>query len=60
MKVKDVDGNELKVVDLDAAIAQVEAFLQYKHSDPGYEKEDEKRYREWKFIYDQLVALKPS
>lgn len=58
MKITDLDGREITVVDLEAAIAKAREFTGYRHTDRGYAEYDRNRKRYWTDVLEKLEQLK--
>ncbi len=56
MKVKDIDGLEINIPDLDRAIEMAEFFKDAEHSPPH--PIDKERQAYWKDMYEKLMAIK--
>lgn len=56
MKITDLNGQEIKVTDLIAAIRQAETFKDYHHEPPRPEM-DKSRQAYWTDIYNKLLNL---
>jgi len=56
MKIKDLNGQEITVTDLNAAIAQARSFKEYRHNPPE-PIADSRQQAYWIDIYNKLIAL---
>lgn len=57
LKIKDLNGFELEIDNLQLAIMQVDDYRYYQHLDPKYQQADEQRQAYWNDIYQKLVQL---
>lgn len=58
MKIKDLNGFEIEVTDLEEAIKTVERCRTYRHLDKSYQGLDETLTAYWTDMYDKLVQLR--
>lgn len=58
MKITDLEGNTLEVIDLEKAIQQAKLFKDFRHADKSYKKLDETLCCYWTDIYEKLLKLK--
>lgn len=60
MKVIDMDGNTVTVMDLDMAIKQAGEYRHYRHEDEQYRDYDRQRQAYWQHMYMELLKIKQS
>ncbi|MBV9986040.1 MAG: hypothetical protein JO301_00055 [Chitinophagaceae bacterium] len=60
MYITDNTGRQIKVTDLDAALAQAELFAQYFHEDKAFSDFDELQKSYWLDIIAKLKELKSA
>ena len=58
MKIKDLNGFDLEVEDLQLAIRQADDYRHYEHLNPQNWQADERRKAYWEDIYQKLLTLK--
>jgi len=56
MKITDLNGQEITVTDLKAAIAQAAAYKEYQH-EPPVPIADKRQQAYWTDIYNKLIQL---
>lgn len=58
MKITDLDGKLMQVIDLDLALLQADDFRHYKHTDKKFAQLDRELNAYWKDVYQKLLKLK--
>ena len=58
MKVKDLNGCEIKVSNLDEAIRITAEYKEYEHINDGFSELDKRLNRYWTDMYEKLSKLK--
>lgn len=58
MKIKDLKGQFLEIIDLDKAIRQAEIFKDYKYENKEFENINAERKSYWTDLYKKLLILK--
>lgn len=58
MKITDLDREEIKVINLNQAIAQADDFRRLSHIDFAFAKADLKLKAYWQDVYEKLLLLK--
>ena len=58
MKVKDLNGCEIKVTNLDEAIRITAEYKEYEHLNDGFSDLDKRLNRYWTDMYEKLLKLK--
>ncbi|MEP7375700.1 MAG: hypothetical protein ABI675_20045 [Chitinophagaceae bacterium] len=53
----DINGFQITVTDIEAAIKQAKLFKGFKHDDPMYNDFDLERNHYWQDIYEKLLSL---
>jgi len=59
MTVKDREGNELEITDLEKAIKQADTYRKYSHYNEHFVKVDTTQLY-WQDLYEKLVAIKTN
>jgi hypothetical protein len=57
MKIKDLNGFEIEVENLQLAIAQADDYRRWVHIDTNFRYSDEKLKAYWEDIYQKLISL---
>ena len=60
MKIKDLNGCDVEVENLQLAIMQADDYSHYEHFDPKYKEADAERKIYWQDIYQKLVQLRET
>jgi hypothetical protein len=58
LKIIDLNGEELVVVDLKAAMEQANRFRRYRHVDKSFKQFDKKQRAYWEDVYNKLLLVK--
>ena len=58
MYVRDLNGQQIEVTNLDQAIKQTGLFKEYSHEGESFSEFDKKQKAYWADMYEKLVALK--
>ena len=58
MKVKDLNGCEITVTNLDEAIRITAEYKEYEHLNDGFSDLDKRLNRYWTDMYEKLLKLK--
>jgi hypothetical protein len=57
MKITDLNGFDLEIVDLQLAIMQADDYRHYKRLNPQNQQADEKRKAYWEDVYQKLLTI---
>lgn len=57
MEITDNQGKRITVTDLNAAIKQAKAFMEYRHENPGFTHLDHTLKAYWADVYEKLCSL---
>jgi len=60
MFIIDNKGKKIEVTHLDAAIKQVDVFVNYSHEDPAFRELDVELKEYWTDVKNKLIALKQN
>lgn len=58
MKVKDLNGCQIVIPNLDEAIRIVAEYMEYEHENEGFSELDKKLNSYWSDLYKKLSSLK--
>ncbi|HSH66414.1 MAG TPA: hypothetical protein VLB84_11615 [Bacteroidia bacterium] len=58
MKIKDLNGYQIEVTDLDEAIRITAEYKEYKHKDKKFSEFDKRQKAYWTDMYEKLTTVK--
>jgi hypothetical protein len=58
MKIKDINGLEIEVTDLDRAIEITADYKEYEHVDKSFSEFDKRQKAYWTDMHDKLIAIR--
>jgi hypothetical protein len=56
--ITDLNGEKIKVTDLEKALAEADEYRHYRHTNKKYKVFDESRQAYWQDLYEKLKELK--
>ena len=56
--LKDLNGEQITVTDLDQALAEADEYRHYRHTSKKYKAFDDSRQAYWQDLYEKLKELK--
>ena len=60
MKIKDLNGLEIEIANLDEAIQIMEQYKNLKHLDKGFSELDKRLNIYWTDMHEKLLKIKPK
>ena len=58
MKIKDLNGCTIEIINLNEAIQIIRRYKQYEHENKGFSELDKKLNRYWTDLYEKLSRMK--
>ena len=58
MKIKDLNGCTIEIINLNEAIQIIRRYKQYEHENKGFSELDTKLNRYWTDMYEKLLKIK--
>ncbi|RUT67700.1 hypothetical protein D0817_25045 [Flavobacterium cupreum] len=58
MKITDINGCQIEVIDLREAILIAKRFSKYRHEDKSFSEFDKRQNAYWTDMYEKLTAIK--
>ncbi len=58
MYLTDLNGKQIEITDLEAAIEQADDYRHWHHTDVAYAELDRRLQAYWQHIYEQILTLK--